>query len=48
MSYLRNNGIDATRLSFVGYSKTKPIAENESDKSITVNTKIEFNVKELK
>jgi outer membrane protein OmpA-like peptidoglycan-associated protein len=47
MSYLINNGIDATRLSAVGYGETNPIADNESEEGMAKNRRIEFNVKGL-
>jgi len=47
MSYLINNGVDARRLSAVGYGETNPITDNESDESMEKNRRIEFNVKGL-
>jgi len=46
-NYLANNGVDATRLFAVAYGETKPIADNESDKGMAKNTKIEFNAEGL-
>lgn len=47
MSYLIDNGIDADRLSAVGYGETRPIADNESKEGLAKNRRIEFNVKVL-
>lgn len=47
MNYLTSNGLDATRLSVVDYSKTIPVAKKENDKSLTKKTRIVFNVKGL-
>ncbi len=47
MSYLIDNGIDATRLSAVGYGENNPIADNDSEEGMAKNRRIEFNVKVL-
>lgn len=45
MSYLINSGVDATRLTAVGYGESRPIAGNESAEGLEKNRRIEFNVK---
>lgn len=47
MNYLISNGINANRLSAVGYGETQPIADNESAEGLAKNRRIEFNVKGL-
>lgn len=47
MRYLINSGINATRLSAVGYGETRPIADNENEEGMTKNRRIEFNVEGL-
>ena len=47
MSYLISNGIDATRLSAVGYGENNPIADNDSEEGMAKNRRIEFNVEGL-
>ncbi len=47
MSYLITNGIDATRLTAVGYGENNPIADNESTGGMAKNRRIEFNVEGL-
>ena len=47
MSYLINNGVEASRLSAVGYGETNPIADNESEAGLAKNRRIEFNIKGL-
>ncbi len=47
MSYLITNGIDATRLTAVGYGENSPIADNESTEGMAKNRRIEFNVERL-
>jgi OmpA-OmpF porin, OOP family len=43
--YLTKAGIDARRLTSVGYGKTRPIAANDSDENKALNRRIEFIVK---
>lgn len=47
MSYFISNGIDATRLTAVGYGENNPIADNESTEGMAKNRRIEFNVEGL-
>ncbi len=47
MNYLISNGIEASRLSAVGYCETNPIADNDSEKGLAKNRRIKFNVKGL-
>lgn len=47
MEYLVENGVDATRLSAVGYGEYNPIADNETAEGLAKNRRIEFNVKGL-
>ena len=47
MSYLISNGIEASRLSAVGYGENNPIVDNESDEGMAKNRRIEFNVEGL-
>ena len=47
MDYLINNGIDADRLSAIGYGETQPIADNETNAGKAKNRRIEFNVEGL-
>jgi outer membrane protein OmpA-like peptidoglycan-associated protein len=47
MSYLISNGIDATRLTAVGYGENSPISDNESTESMAKNRRIEFKVEGL-
>jgi len=43
-AYLVEHGIDASRLSTVGYGKTKPIADNNTAEGKAKNRRIEFKV----
>ena len=47
VAYLINKGIDATRLTAVGYGESVPIADNETEEGLAKNRRIEFNVKGL-
>ena len=40
-----HSGVDATRLTAVGYGESRPIADNESAEGLEKNRRIEFNVK---
>jgi outer membrane protein OmpA-like peptidoglycan-associated protein/tetratricopeptide (TPR) repeat protein len=42
--YLIANGIDAKRLTFVGYGDTKPKVKNDSDENRAINRRTEFKV----
>ena len=44
VDYLVSQGIDATRLSAVGYGETNPIADNETREGRAINRRIEFSV----
>jgi outer membrane protein OmpA-like peptidoglycan-associated protein len=43
--FLANNGVDAKRLSTVGYGATRPVADNATEEGRAKNRRIEFNVK---
>ncbi len=47
MNHLISNGIEASRLSAVGYGETNPIADNESEEGLAKNRRIEFNIEGL-
>ena len=47
MSYLIAGGVDATRLSAVGYGENNPITDNDSVESMKKNRRIEFNIEGL-
>lgn len=42
--YLSANGIDAKRLTYVGYGDTKPKVKNDSDENRAINRRTEFKV----
>lgn len=42
--YLVKNGVDASRLTTVGFGKTKPIADNSTDMGRAQNRRVEFKV----
>ena len=44
MQYLINNGIDADRLSAIGYGENHPIADNDTPEGLVANRRIEFKV----
>ncbi len=48
MQYLINNGIDADRLSAIGYGENHPIADNDTPEGLVANRRIEFKVEGLK
>ena len=43
--YLVSRGIDASRLSYVGYGEARPIATNATAEGRTLNRRVEFEVK---
>jgi OOP family OmpA-OmpF porin len=45
VDYLTQAGIDAARLTAVGYGESKPLAPNDSDEDRAKNRRIEFDVK---
>lgn len=44
LQYLINNGIDADRLSAIGYGENHPIANNDMPEDLVANRRIEFKV----
>jgi outer membrane protein OmpA-like peptidoglycan-associated protein len=42
--YLITNGIDAKRLTYVGYGDTRPKVKNDSDENRAINRRTEFKV----
>jgi outer membrane protein OmpA-like peptidoglycan-associated protein len=46
-SYLTVNGIDASRLSAVGYGEAQPIESNENEDGRAANRRVEFIVKNM-
>ena len=42
--YLTKRGIDSSRLSFKGYGKTSPIADNDTDEGRAINRRTEFKI----
>ncbi len=47
MNFMINNGVDANRLSAIGYGENNPIADNETPEGLAKNRRIEFNVEGL-
>ncbi len=47
MNFLINNGVEASRLSAVGYGESNPIADNETPEGLAKNRRIEFNIEGL-
>ena len=43
--FLARNGVDAKRLTTVGYGATRPVAENATEEGRAKNRRIEFTVK---
>ncbi|TXH02856.1 MAG: hypothetical protein E6R07_14205 [Nevskiaceae bacterium] len=46
VTYLGNAGVDTTRLTPVGYGKTKPLVEGTTDEDRAKNRRVELNVKD--
>jgi outer membrane protein OmpA-like peptidoglycan-associated protein len=46
MQYLIERGIDASRLQFVGYGFTKPVADNKTDEGKAKNRRVELVIKD--
>lgn len=45
MQYLGEHGVDASRMSAVGYGETEPIADNDSDEGRELNRRVELKIK---
>jgi outer membrane protein OmpA-like peptidoglycan-associated protein len=45
--YLKINGIDAARLSYKGYGKASPVAENTTEEGRANNRRTEFLIKKI-
>ena len=45
VDYLREAGVDTSRISSVGYGQTKPVVSNDADEGRAQNRRIEFVVK---
>jgi outer membrane protein OmpA-like peptidoglycan-associated protein len=44
MQYLGEHGVDASRMSAVGYGETEPIADNDSDEGRELNRRVELKI----
>ncbi len=44
VTYLIENGIDTTRLTYKGYGKDQPVASNETEEGRQENRRVEFKV----
>ena len=44
VNYLIENGISASRLTYIGYGKDQPVATNETEEGRQENRRVEFKV----
>lgn len=47
VSYLMDHGVDQSRLSYIGYGTTRPIATNQNDEGRQQNRRVEFRIRKI-